>query len=142
MSAKTINKLVVFGFGVSLSGIIVGVGMILAFSPELALAQDPVSIVKGAAVVAEHLPTDVVRLALTGIIVLACTLVVVAGIMQRSIAAKDSELRKQTDRFADVMDAMAKRLCVMDQAACEAIMRDKFELAFHDARERDKKNRQ
>jgi hypothetical protein len=30
----------------------------------------------------------------------------------------------------------------MDQASCEAIMRDKFELAYKDAHERDKKNRQ
>lgn len=139
MSSKTIRKLVVFGFGFSLSGIIVGIGMILAFTPELTYAQDPVALVKGAAIVAEHLPTDVIRLALTGIIVLSCTLVVVAGLMQKMIAAKDSELRKQTDKFADVMEAMSKRLCVMDQPASEALMRDKFELAYHDAHLRDKK---
>jgi hypothetical protein len=69
-------------------------------------------------------------------------LVVVTGIMQRSNSAKDAELRKQTDEFAAVMLAMSKRLCIMDQPSCDAIVRDKFELAYRDAHERDKKSRQ
>lgn len=125
MSTDRIKRWAKAGISLACAGLC-GLTILLMVSAQQAMAQGE-TILPVALKAAEHLPTDVVRLCLVGMIVMALALVSVVGIFVKAQAVQGRE-------FAAVVRGFADKPCVMDSEQGLAIMRDLAVRAGREAR--------
>ena len=127
MKTNTKRRMALAGVNVACL-IILGLTVGLVAALPAARAQGVETLVPVAVDIAEKLPTDVVRLCLTGIIIMALALVAVVLAFLRADAARVREFAATIREFGD-------KPCLMDSEQGLAIMRDRFDRVMRETRD-------
>lgn len=127
MTTKSKKRFALVGLNLTLASLLIFTGL-LVLSAREAMGQGAAGgILPAATEIADKLPTDLVRLALTGMIVMALVLVSVVTVFLRAMSAHVKEFTETVRRFGD-------KPCLLESEQGLAIMRDRFAQAARKAR--------